>query len=481
MSWSARNESSKKKKWLVVTGRAYPRIHPGKNTTDQATSSEYNREAFYNDPAIVLSDADMNAHNGAEGMPLCVEHNQNDVVGHVHHSFFGDGDQRALKIIAHIDTSTRRGEQIANQVQAGKYKGLSVGYLADINHSGHVRGKKFREISLVEEPFFDGCDLAPMRVMASKEGISNQTYIDGETKHIYISIESSMSMSSDQPAATEQQPPAVTPNELLSQTDSLKTQFNDVIQQNDQLKQQNEQLKAIARLHTEQHVAEWKPKLDEHLKWLAGTRPNGAIPQEEADSITKTFLNPMYKEFAQNELYKRDAAITASKKAQDAEARIKDLQDRLDKMSSAAAVTSHVINNSRKELAQAVHVETERKVIGASKTPMHLNEIMCPEPCADDIPMLRAFGYLPEPGSVNASRSGAPQLQKSVQAYPTNPQEYVNGEMTVPNSARYSDNPMFAFMFNHPEFVSGDLGSVVNLIASKNEVQRLEPAASKAE
>jgi hypothetical protein len=48
--------------------------------------------------------------------------------------------------------------------------GFSVGYKTDLNHhdSTTLMSKAFREISLVDEPFFEGCNLT-VGVLAGKD------------------------------------------------------------------------------------------------------------------------------------------------------------------------------------------------------------------------------------------------------------------------------------------------------------------------
>ena len=129
------------------------------------TNPIHDRQRFYNDPAIKLSDENLDEFNGTEGAPVCVEHDTKDVVGVVHHTWIGDGDNRALKMIGKIDKHSQRGKQIISDIKAGKLKGLSVGYGADLvtnQQSGitALNGKRFREISLVAEPFFENCNLS---------------------------------------------------------------------------------------------------------------------------------------------------------------------------------------------------------------------------------------------------------------------------------------------------------------------------------
>lgn len=165
--WSVRTVNTKKGSYAIITGKAYPQVKAGKNDTKTVTAHIQDREAFYYDPAVQLSEADLDDIEGANGAPLCVEHNTRDVVGHVHHSWLNG---QCLQIIGRIPMN-ERGKQVVKQIQAGKYRGFSVGYGTELQPDGQgnyeLQGKQFREISLVEEPFFEGCNLT-VGVMASR-------------------------------------------------------------------------------------------------------------------------------------------------------------------------------------------------------------------------------------------------------------------------------------------------------------------------
>jgi len=169
MSWSSQQTKTKKTgSFAIIKGKAYPRVLAGNNPTRRVSTSMHDRDNFYHDPAIKLSESDLDAINRAEGAPLCYEHNRSDVVGQVHHSWLDDNEGKCLQIIGKIPTDTARGQKIVADIKCGKIKGLSVGYGASLAGGNMVASKTFHEISLVKEPFFDGCDLT-VGVQASSE------------------------------------------------------------------------------------------------------------------------------------------------------------------------------------------------------------------------------------------------------------------------------------------------------------------------
>jgi HK97 family phage prohead protease len=168
--WSVKTVNTKKGSYGLVTGTAYPRVLPGKNATKRLKPNAMkNRQAFYHDPAVKLSQADMDGIDGAEGAPLCFEHNKGDVVGLVSQSWLGDDDNQ-LRIVARIPLDNERGKKIWSDIQAGDISGFSVGYRTEFDDEQDdvVASKTFHEISLVKKPFFDGCNIS-RAIMASAD------------------------------------------------------------------------------------------------------------------------------------------------------------------------------------------------------------------------------------------------------------------------------------------------------------------------
>ncbi len=167
-NWSVKTVNTKKGTYAIVAGTAYPRILPGKNPTTRIKASLKNKQAFYHDPAVKLSQADLDDINGTEGAPLCFEHKRSDVVGHVSHSWLGD-DGNQLRVVARIPLD-ERGQKIVDEIRSGDITGFSVGYRTNFgdDECETVESKTFHEISLVKKPFFDGCNIS-MAVAASAE------------------------------------------------------------------------------------------------------------------------------------------------------------------------------------------------------------------------------------------------------------------------------------------------------------------------
>lgn len=174
--WSQRIRNDKKGKYAIVSGVAYHSLVDGPNPITKITGDLSNKNSWAHDPAFRLSTHDIDQLDGAEGAPLCVEHNRNDIVGHVHHSYIDQDDpKKGWRIMARLNLETDRGKQVFQDIQQGRLNGFSVGLTNDMNTNyktgeRHISGRNFHEISLVDQPFYDGCDLS----IALKAGKNNQ-------------------------------------------------------------------------------------------------------------------------------------------------------------------------------------------------------------------------------------------------------------------------------------------------------------------
>lgn len=173
--WSVRQVNTKKGTYAIVEGLAYNKLIKGANPTKRISSLPNDPKRFYHDNATRLTTDDLDDLDGAEGAPLCVEHKGHDVVGHVHHSYLDDGDHsKGWHIMARIPLNDR-GKRVVADIKAGKLNGFSVGYSNVLGGDDYrtVDYKKFREISLVNEPFFDGCKLNVSVNASSDNGTSD--------------------------------------------------------------------------------------------------------------------------------------------------------------------------------------------------------------------------------------------------------------------------------------------------------------------
>lgn len=521
-SWSKRAASAAKAADVFLfTGRAYPQVVEGSNKTRFVTSSRKDREAFYRDPAVVLSDENMDQFNGTEGAPLCVEHNLKHVVGTVHHTWLGDGDKRSLKITGRIPRGPSHpfGEHIVQEIRAGRYKGLSVGYGTDLISNSRkgteeVSSKCFREISLVKEPFFDDCHLS-WGVDASKTAINNPNYNSNDPDDIfYIEIlemsetptSASASAGSGQPTAvvspgggneipaSKAAQNAVPPQELLREVDRLQTQLNEVTKANE-IKRAEEEAKAKRLAYLEdkerREAAEYalnqKPKFERYVEEMKASKI--PLTPEQEEGFKQAFCDPQFK--AQAATFEAQlnqmVELRASKKATDDKYSALEQQH---KQTQEYITKSHeTINNSRTQFANALSTpaasdaaaledEQRRRQVdvtaSARSTSLKLNHIMCPMPSIAERDFLKEQGFTSEV-NVNASifdsfGGGRPYVS-SVPAPPEHRNlRDKNGDLMLPNSARYQkgNDVIFAWMCANKDLRDGDLSDVARMSAKLN-------------
>lgn len=506
-NWSSSNNKPKED-WFVFSGRAYPEIVQGKNSTKIVTSKIDDRSSFYNDPAIKLSEENMDEFNGTEGMPICVEHNVKDVVGTIHHTWLGDGDKKALKITAQIDKRTKRGKEIIEDIKCGRLKGLSVGYGADLVSNWktgitQLNSKKFREISLVREPFFENCHLS-WSVSASKEEEENLAFknpnynSNTDFQYFYCPIEMSAENNST-PNVGQNVPQtnsipnqagqdAVPPHEMLGEITKLKNQYLEEAKAKKELEEKNsEKDKRLAYFEQKEkeaadlYATEQRPKYEKYVQQLTAT--GVALSDKAKKAYERTYCDPAFKEGAKclDQQYNYTESLIASKKT--VEEKLAAAEKDKQQLEQTVAKNTTILNHSRSAIKDALATpspqddEQRRKAdVNAASGGLRLNQICVPDPSMEEMPFLKAYGYVPEV-NVNASAAdpfgGGRPYTRTIQAAATHSfLRDEDGELNYGNSARYHNPGYFAWMCNASELVTGDLSDVVTLNASKDHQKR---------
>ena len=475
--WSDTHQHKATGDWLIISGLAYPRVVPGGNVTDTITSSASDRDAFYNDPAIRLSEDNLDKFNGTQGMPLCVEHDPNDVVGYVQHSWLKDG---ALKIVGKIDLRTERGRQVAASIKSGEFKGLSVGYGISTAGSQCVE-KKFYEISIVAEPFFRGCDLS-YSVAASK-GTKNDSYLS--TPRIYCTIQMSETPTA---AAVPTSAPAVSGEELLTEVSKLKAQQEEanrakiaMEQELKRLQQKEDAWNALEKERADKYSAEQMPKAERYIEAL--TASGIKLTEERKASYRMIYCDERTADAARDfdAQMAHMQSIQASAKKSEQEAA--ELKERLTKMESAVNQTTQVLNHSRNSMNNALSTAAAAAAdvsVNASAANVPIGHMMIAAPSVADKPFLEALGFFREVG-VTASADGSPlrplrPTPRSIPLAPEHPMLYdEKGNRELAASLRYTSPFFHLIASNRTGLGKIDLASMVKP-ALINKSDRLDSA-----
>ena len=501
-SWSTKNagnSSGSSGRYYVFSGRAYPRIRPGANPTRQIEADRTDRQRFYRDPAVDLSDADMDAFDGAEGSPLCVEHEPADVVGSVYHTWLGDGETRALKVLGRISLDTERGRTVAEEVRAGKFKGLSVSYLADVDDDNYLHEKKWREISLVEDPFFENCRLASYGITASKQATNNVNHMTNRGV-MELQIQASRILGGDNMSAEQQQqPPSGSPpvpaEELLQQTHQLKAQWEEerkkneaTVQLNKQMEEQLARYRAKEAEEAKKYAEAQAPKAQAYIEALTASLNGKPVPEKMAKEFLETFTNPQYKDAADMLETQGKHMVALAASAKSAEERAAAAEAQAKSYQSAVAKTSEILNHSRGDYAAAAapigtapSATKQMEPIDASRTAgLQANHILMPTPSASELPFLRAYGYRAssEVGvAASALEPGERMLPRSIPIAAGHKNlTDLEGNPRLLASWRKQpvSAPMFSWMCAQEELRSEgtDLADMVKLVASKEMYER---------
>jgi phage head maturation protease len=520
MSWTDYNKPATGKH-LLVSGRAYPRVQAGKNKTDIVTSDMSDRNAWYYDEAIMLSDADLNEYNGGKGLPLCVEHNVNDVVGEVRYGFLGDGEKRSLKIWARLPTGGSAHQQdVIDKIKSGYYKGLSVGYQiipAHVSASGsggaRVGKKKFVEISLVKDPFFEGCDLS-WNVTASKEGIKNSDYKSKNQDRLALSFEiddmSEVSQQNQNQNQAQGQAPqqgesngtgssstpsasagksSVHAEEILHEAEKLNTRLDTERKNSEAVNAKLAQMEKELSYHrakeakeAEEYKASQLPKFQ---KWLEIEEADKPLPEGMKAGYEQAWTDIRFKDNANKLEEQMNRVITLQASAKAAEERAKKLEEEKQALeqtvqASASAVKSlsarsnvaNTLSNSRNA------TDEEKDIPQVQASGANLSQIMVKGPSDAELPFLQSYGYSSEI-NVNASAhdrfGGQREFVRSIKAAPRSHQDRDDhGHLNFPASARNIPgcDALFHWMCNNDDLRRGDLSEIVSINASRNRVER---------
>ena len=535
--WSVRTINTRKGQYAIVTGKAYPSVMQGQNPTRVIQSALNDREAFYRDPAVRLTTSDLDALDGAEGAPMCVEHDINDVVGSVHHTFIDNDDpQKGWKIMARIPLNDR-GKKVVADIKAGKLNGFSVGYRNSIDYDGKTRtnrldSKEFREISLVNEPFFDGCNLS-VSVTASKTEKgknygNNLSHLHSipyfytnfkKLEHIFVPFGEMSEVQDNNTATPTQETPAPTSEpsvplremeSMVKQTDMLKEQLNEKQRaleaaevakseaakaaMSSEERAELDALRAEKKAQLEAYKAANMPKAEEYMKWRE-EQDGSPLTETEKKVYLAAFTNPQYKR--DGERFERDMRRTvdlaASKKALEDE-RLKQEESQKNEMAKLLAEKQKLTEligqgsaNMRATYAAMMSQKNEslteepKTLVGVNASRANPGEILNAKPSEHEMGFLSEYNFTNQV-NVNASKDDpwAPEQRFFRQTLPSVPRhtQLVNehGELNFPDSWRYTNETVMSWLVNESGLADADTSNYVSINTSRTfmEPKRVE-------
>jgi hypothetical protein len=121
---------------FTVTGIAYPQVHAGAGPANpRITSDISDPQSYYHDPALRLTEHDLDRNQNFTGTPLCVEH-RHPATGHGRcDNCAGEVlEARVLKdssvyIVASVYANTPAGDAAKARILNKELSGFSMGYL----------------------------------------------------------------------------------------------------------------------------------------------------------------------------------------------------------------------------------------------------------------------------------------------------------------------------------------------------------------
>ena len=442
-----------------IWGVAYKNLIRGDNPTREIVASRGNRDQLYNDPAIRLSEADIKRFETLVGKPICVEHDEDEVVGHIHH--YEVTDDGTLRVMARIFTDTEAGVRASKKMENGELNGLSVGYTTGIvPGTTKVASKSFNELTLTQEPYFEGCYVS---VQASKKPTYN-------TNSFWINLSKNNIMSEGAPpqetaaapvAVVQPDVPQQEASSLLKVADGLKQQVDtakadaqkeaqnssELAKRNAALEAQIAELAAYKANEEARYAQEKKPEAEEVL--ALHEEMNGTpFPEETRQQMISTMCSKHPDALHNAKIMCSQAFAYKSQKelAAKAEAERAELMAKMKKMEEENALAMTRINASKSDLYgmrrsdKGKEEETEEVKVNASGMSgdpnfpyrgMHLTDVVIPDASRTEL-SLPYFRKTPASTiSVTASKTATGGTTMTIAAAPRH--KWVD---ELPNSQR---------------------------------------------
>lgn len=335
-----------------IYGIAYNVALKERRTTRCSAPHDSDPEVFYMDEAIRWTQDELRNIN-LRGKPICIEHDPGKRAGTILEHWVDErGD---FRLVARIDASTREGRAIVEAIDSGRMRGLSVGYINQMDpRTGRVTAKEFEEISLCETPHFSGCGVA---VRASKKSPYKYSQIPWVAVHA-----STMSSNNEDSSSMEidgQQQQQHDHKELVRQVGTKAAELQATKEELEHARKElarfraaEEQRKAQEEKLRQEYAERQRqvlPEIQAYYKenYEADGKP---MPEEFAKEIEQMALDPQG-------AHHTKVAVMASKRSKDYKQQIADLQAKVNELQG-------VIEASRAAMSDQQDVE---RAVKASK------------------------------------------------------------------------------------------------------------------
>lgn len=470
-TWADRTRTNPTGRRLILKGTAYPDVTPHMKTKVQSSSKTGRK--YYHDGAVQLSEKNLNDIKGAVDAPICFNHDIKDVVGKVEWSWLRpDADGRQpLEIIASLplDTNGRvynsKGVDVRREIEEKRLRAFSVRYITKLDDDDNVTEKLFQEISLVPQPFFDGCNLTMSVVAGQNQGNNGkliQKYIESNTNNLFAAEIIPFTMSEEQqPLAAAPQTPAQESTDLLRQTDLLATQNKEYAARLAEMERKFQEAENAKKLYAASMVETAKPQFDRYKQYWEKTQGK-TMPENLAQAYLATFVDPSQKDAKAIIVKEMEEAEKAQQQSISVAASLAELKKELDAVKAERMKLEETVSkateapSTRATYARALDAQQQhtQELSTAAGAAIPEGEIPVPPPCNSMLPFLQAAGRCVTSSNqlgVTAGADGLLPLLRSVPAPPTHDQLVgKDGKLNFPFSLRYSDTAAFSYMTHGP-------------------------------
>jgi hypothetical protein len=419
--------------YRLIYGKSYPRVFVGERQPTHISSDLSDPDSYYHDDALKLASGDVGRF---VGKPLCFEHDKNNHVGKITAAWVDT--EGNMRITGHVYTDTKEGTELFKEINCGKRKGLSVGY-------GVLRnfGKDIQEISIVDEPFFEGAEI---KITASTTNNPNyKSNLAKESKNFVLEL-----------MAEELDKVNKEGSELMKHHDDVLKKNEDLQKRLAELEQKQKadtdrlkQFEAQELRQREDYAKRQLPVLnevlainEEQLKEENG--PDATVSQEYKEALQLSFFDPAGGNIiapiiasARRWKKERDLKKEALDRAAQLEVTVKKYTEEqgLQQAQIEASRRLHLATGTGETASPNQVSNTPVVQVNASKD---FSKIFCPKAPSQQERQLYEMEYGPMDGvQIDASSTGKP--------FETLPQHRYLG--FVPSSAR--NHPNGKFLFRH--------------------------------
>jgi len=442
--------------YRIVSGVSYPRLYVGANQP-RTINTEIDAESreYYHDESVKLNGEDV---KGFVGKPICLEHDPDVRVGQITAAW--QDRENHMRITARIFTDTPEGLETFERINNGDLRGFSVGYDVKCHNDrpNEIIGKHFNEVSVCQEPFFQG---AGITVAASNQS-AKKDYKSGDGNRVL-----NFKIMAEQKNTDEEQQQKVPLDQTNKDSSEIARVHDEVLRANEAMKAKLEALEKaqvekdaqLERFQQEKQAqrAEYAEKnkkvLDEVLEInreqiREEQGPEADLHEDYVTSTTAAFMAPE----AANVIAPIVASARRWKAARDLaktqEAKYNELHEKMKKMSDDNSIAEAHVRASARRLNMATDQQeqqqdtTDERRLAVTASSMDITKLFVPQqPNQQERDLARMnYGQELPSNTVNVSASSAKQELAPIPVLANK-----NLEASVPNSMRYSQNGKYLF------------------------------------